>query len=72
MIAREYAACFGVRVVIFRFFSVYGFAQRRLLVWEIYNQLASGENTVWLEGTGDETRDFFHIDDLVVSDPWYR
>ena len=64
LLAREYADCFGLKIIICRFFSVFGFAQRRLLVWEIYKQLAGSENTVWLAGTGDETRDFLYIDDL--------
>lgn len=67
LLAREYAQCFGLRIVICRFFSVFGFAQRRLLVWELYEQLMSGENTVWLAGTGHETRDFLFIDDLASA-----
>ena len=64
LLALEYAVCFGLRVVVCRFFSVFGFAQRRLLVWELYKQFAGREPTVWLAGTGEETRDFLYIDDL--------
>lgn len=64
LLAREYAECFDVRIIICRFFSVFGFAQRRLLVWELYKQFAGPENTVWLQGTGEESRDFLYIDDL--------
>ena len=64
LLAHEYAECFGLRIIICRFFSVFGSAQRRLLVWELYKQLAGAENIVWLAGTGDETRDFLYIDDL--------
>jgi UDP-glucose 4-epimerase len=64
LLTREYAQCFGLRIIVCRFFSVFGFAQRRLLVWELYEQLAGAENTVWLAGTGEETRDFLFIDDL--------
>ena len=67
LLAREYAECFGLRVIICRFFSVFGFAQRRLLVWELYKQFAGNEPTVWLAGTGEETRDFLHIDDLAEA-----
>jgi UDP-glucose 4-epimerase len=67
LLAREYAECFGLRTVICRFFSVFGFSQRRLLVWELYNQLAGGDDTVWLAGTGEETRDFLYIDDLASA-----
>lgn len=64
LLAREYAKCFGLDIIVCRFFSVFGFAQRRLLVWEIYKQLAGAENIAWLEGTGTESRDFLHIDDV--------
>lgn len=67
LLAREYAECFGLKTITCRFFSVFGSAQRRLLVWEIYQQLAGPEKTAWLDGTGEETRDFLYIDDLAVA-----
>jgi UDP-glucose 4-epimerase len=67
LVAREYADCFGVRVAICRLFSVFGAAQRRLLVWELYNQFAGAGETVWLAGTGEETRDYLHIDDAAAA-----
>lgn len=67
LLAREYAECFGLKVMICRFFSVFGPAQRRLLVWELYRQLAGPEKTAWLDGTGKETRDFLYIEDLTAA-----
>jgi UDP-glucose 4-epimerase len=67
LLAREYAECFGLKVLTCRFFSVFGSAQRRLLVWELYEQFAGPEKLVWLAGTGNETRDFLYIDDLAVA-----
>ncbi|HEV2835493.1 MAG TPA: NAD-dependent epimerase/dehydratase family protein [Pyrinomonadaceae bacterium] len=67
LLAREYAECFGLKVMICRFFSVFGAAQRRLLVWELYQQLAGPEKIAWLSGTGEETRDFLYIDDLSTA-----
>jgi UDP-glucose 4-epimerase len=67
LLAREYAECFGFNVIICRFFSVFGVGQRRLLVWELYKQLAGSESTAWLDGTGEETRDFLYIDDLASA-----
>jgi UDP-glucose 4-epimerase len=63
LLAREYAECFGARVLVCRLFSVFGERQRRLLVWELYRQFADFEPGVWLEGTGEETRDYLHVDD---------
>lgn len=67
LLAREYAECFGLRILICRFFSVFGSAQQRLLVWELYRQFAGPEKIAWLDGTGNETRDFLFIDDLAVA-----
>jgi len=67
LLAREYAECFGLKVLVCRFFSVFGPAQRRLLVWEVYRQLTGPEQVVWLRGSGEETRDFLYIDDLAAA-----
>ena len=67
LLAREYAECFGLNVMICRFFSVFGPAQRRLLVGELYRQLAGPDEIAWLDGTGKETRDFLYIDDLTAA-----
>ena len=68
LLAREYAECFALDVIICRLFSLFGAAQRRLLVWELYRQFASaGSAPVWLEGTGAETRDYLHIDDVAAA-----
>jgi len=64
LLAREAAECMGMRVVVCRLFSVYGARQRRLLVWELYRQLTGESGVVELHGTGGETRDFVHIDDV--------
>ena len=64
ILTREYAACFGVATVVCRLFSVFGPRQRRLLVSELYEQFAGAADTVQLQGTGNETRDFLHVDDL--------
>jgi UDP-glucose 4-epimerase len=66
-LADEYAACFGLDVIVARLFSVFGPAQRRLLVWEIYEQLAGPSGAVTLGGTGRETRDFLHVDDVAEA-----
>jgi UDP-glucose 4-epimerase len=66
-LADAYAACFGLDVIVARLFSVFGPAQRRLLVWEIYAQLAGPAEVVTLGGTGRETRDFLHVDDVAEA-----
>lgn len=67
LVAREYAECFGLRVVSCRLFSLFGPAQRRLLVWELYRQCVAPGGAVWLEGTGEETRDYLHVEDASAA-----
>ena len=67
LLAREYAECFGLRVTVCRLFSVFGPAQRRLLVWELYRQLAGPAPVAWLQGTGEETRDYLHVEDASAA-----
>jgi UDP-glucose 4-epimerase len=67
LVAQEYATCFGQRITVCRLFSIFGEHQRRLLVWELFRQLSSAEDTVWLQGTGEETRDYLHADDMAAA-----
>jgi UDP-glucose 4-epimerase len=67
LLAQQYAACFGLRVLICRLFSVYGPAQKRLLVHQLFAQLESGAPELRLEGTGEETRDYLYINDLSAA-----
>ena len=64
-LGREYAACYGLRVVLGRVFSVLGPRQRRLLLWELFEQFTGDGPGVTMEGTGDETRDFLYAEDVV-------
>ena len=67
LVAREYAECFGLNVIVCRLFSLFGVRQRRLLVWEIFEHLRGQEQTVWLQGTGQESRDYLHDGDLAAA-----
>lgn len=64
LLAREYAECFGLDLVVCRFFSIFGATQRRLIVWELYRQFVAPHPTVWIEGTGQELRDYLNIQDV--------
>jgi UDP-glucose 4-epimerase len=67
LLAREYAENFGLNIIACRLFSVFGPLQHRLLVWELFQQLAGSETIAWLEGTGSESRDFLHVDDAAAA-----
>ena len=63
LLCREYSSCAGVPTSVLRVFSAYGPGLRRQVLWDIAQQARAGR--VLLGGTGEETRDFIEIDDLV-------
>jgi len=64
MICKEFAELYDLNIKIIRAFSVFGVGLRKQLLWDIY-QKGLNNNTVEFWGTGDETRDFIYIDDLI-------
>jgi UDP-glucose 4-epimerase len=61
----SYVANFGLSVAIIRFFSVYGAGLEKQLLWDACNKLsqAKEKKQVIFFGTGDETRDWIHVED---------
>jgi UDP-glucose 4-epimerase len=62
-LAREFSEETGAGVTSARVFSTFGERQRRLLVWDLFEKIR-GKSEVLLHGTGDEMRDFLHVDAL--------
>jgi len=56
----------GLDAVIIRYFSIYGPGLRKQLIWELMNRLAAGPAEVVLGGSGEERRDFLHVDEAVA------
>lgn len=63
-LCREYAESFGLKTCSLRPFSVYGEGIRKQLFWDLHQKSLSGEE-ISLYGTGRESRDFIHVEDLV-------
>lgn len=63
ILAKEYSNCFQIPFVVLRIFSVFGPLQKRLLIWEVYNKFKHSKEVI-IEGSGDETRDYIHINFL--------
>jgi UDP-glucose 4-epimerase len=57
----SYARQFGISAAIVRLFSVYGCGLRKQLLWEACRKFADRDNVFM--GTGDEVRDWLHVDD---------
>ncbi|MBX9860469.1 MAG: SDR family oxidoreductase [Sphingomonas sp.] len=64
-ICRGWAGSFALNVVAVRLFSVYGPGLAKQLLWDLCGKLASEAETVTLGGTGNELRDWTHVDDVV-------
>jgi UDP-glucose 4-epimerase len=65
-ICLEFTAGFGMPTTVARIFSAYGPGQRKLVSWEIAQQLVVERRCV-LRGSGQETRDFIHVRDLAAA-----
>jgi UDP-glucose 4-epimerase len=62
-LGREFSEQAGAGMTSARVFSTFGERQRRLLIWDLFEKVTR-ESEVVLYGTGDETRDFLHVDAL--------
>lgn len=61
-----YHRFFGLKTVSLRIFSVYGVGLKKQLFWDIYQKYKS-DPLIELFGTGRESRDFIHIEDLTKA-----
>lgn len=64
-ICRGWAGSFRLSVAAARLFSVYGPGLTKQLLWDLSGKLCSGAPVVTLGGTGNELRDWTHVDDVV-------
>ncbi len=64
LVLESYARNFGLQVAIVRLFSVYGPGLRKQLLWDACCKLVQGANVLQLGGSGEELRDWFHVDDV--------
>lgn len=65
-ICREFHQIYQLNISIARIFSAYGEGLRKQLFWDLY-QKSLMNNQVELFGTGNESRDFIHVSDLVKA-----
>jgi len=63
---QEYALKCKLQKLSLRIFSVYGNGLQKQLFWDIY-QKSKQNDVIELFGTGNETRDFIHINDLMLA-----
>lgn len=67
----HYSRMFGLQCSVLRVFSAYGDGLRKQLIWDVVRRVieATRSNTNQLEfhGTGNETRDFIHAEDIAAA-----
>jgi dTDP-glucose 4,6-dehydratase/UDP-glucose 4-epimerase len=62
----EYSKIFGLSACSIRIFSAYGEGQKKLFIWDCFQKLLQAESgqPVSFFGTGFESRDYIHINDV--------
>ena len=65
-ILEEFYHFFGIATCSLRIFSAYGDGLKKQLFWDLYKKAKSG-NSFTLYGTGNESRDFIYINDLLKA-----
>jgi UDP-glucose 4-epimerase len=63
LLCKEFSQVYGLRTASLRIFSAYGPGLRRQVVWDIV-QKALTNPVLRLQGTGNESRDFIHAEDI--------
>jgi len=63
VLCRGAAAAFGQKVRIIRYFSLYGPTLRKQLLFDVSRKLRDDPAELIMAGTGEETRDFLHVED---------
>ncbi len=64
IISKEFYELYKIKSINLRIFSVYGVGAKKQLFWDVATKMHHS-NKIELFGTGDETRDFIYITDLI-------
>ena len=66
-ICKEYVQLYNLSISILRPFSVYGKSLKKQIFWDAYKKIIDNNISLELMGTGNESRDYIHINDLVKA-----
>lgn len=64
-LCKSYSIKYNIRINIIRLYSVYGENLQKQLLWDATKKILNSKDDVEFWGTGQETRDFIHIDDVL-------
>lgn len=65
-LCQSYYDSYGINTCSVRIFSAFGKGLQKQLFWDLY-QKAKQDETISLFGTGTETRDFIHVNDVMLA-----
>ena len=65
-LCKQYHAYFGLQTLSLRVFSAYGPGLKKQLFWDLY-QKSKHTESVSIYGSGNESRDFIYIDDIIQA-----
>ncbi|MEQ8239682.1 MAG: NAD-dependent epimerase/dehydratase family protein [Cyclobacteriaceae bacterium] len=66
LILSQFTDLHQIQTVSLRIFSAYGEGLKKQIVWDLYHKMKRSSK-IELFGTGNETRDFIHVQDLVSA-----
>jgi dTDP-glucose 4,6-dehydratase/UDP-glucose 4-epimerase len=66
-LCQEYTSVYNLRTAVIRPFSVYGMGLKKQLFWDLHQKSRGNKNKIELFGTGKESRDFIHVEDMVSA-----
>lgn len=64
LLCQSYNKHFNVKAVVVRLFSIYGIGLMKQLLWDLCRKIEDGREVI-LYGTGEEVRDWIHVEDAV-------
>ena len=65
-IGKEFHEYYNIATCSLRIFSAYGEGLKKQLFWDLHQKFLNN-NQIELFGTGNESRDFIHVDDIVQA-----
>ena len=65
-LCKYFASNYGMNVKVARIFSAYGAGLRKQIFWDMYQKMIH-TGRLDMFGTGNESRDYIHVDDVVQS-----
>lgn len=65
-LCKEYFEFFGIKSCCLRIFSAYGPGLKKQIIWDLFTKTKL-TNSINLYGTGNETRDFIYVEDIIKA-----